>query len=226
MNNPESTQFSSAESSRVARAVNGIITAIATHWLLIFNTGWAIYVGLPFLAPIFMQLGWMAPARTIYVMYSFLCHQLPDHSYFLFGNWWTPSLQQLQASGMEAGLTLFDQRTFIGNAMAGYKVAICQRDIAIYGSVLAAGLFYGYVTRGADRPARALNWKLYVLLLLPIALDGGTQLFGLRESNWLLRSFTGALFGIASVWLAYPHVDGAMRELLFESSPPTRQSTE
>jgi len=50
--------------------------------------------------------------------------------------------------------------------------------------------------------------------LLPMALDGGTQLFGLRESNWLLRSLTGAIFGIASVWLAYPYIEDAMQEVI------------
>jgi len=30
---------------------------------------------LPFLAPIFLNLGWKAPAKVIYTIYSFLCHQ-------------------------------------------------------------------------------------------------------------------------------------------------------
>lgn len=199
--------------------VDGLITGIARHWLFLFNGLWGIYVLLPFLAPIFMQLGWTAPARMIYAGYSFLCHQLPDHSYFLFGQALAPDLSQLQAAGMDANLNLLAQRSFIGNALAGYKVALCQRDIAIYGSVLVGGLLYALATRkdGAREP---LDWRLYILLLIPMALDGGTQLFGLRESNWWLRSATGALFGIASVWLIYPYVDGAMRELLDEMSAP------
>lgn len=224
MESQKSRSLSTTEPSVAVRVANGIVTGIARHWLLLFNMGWALYVGLPFLAPILMQMGWVAPAHMIYVVYSFFCHQLPDHSYFLFGSSWAPSLEQLHAYGMDAGLNLFEQRRFIGNELAGYKVALCQRDVAIYGSVLAAGLIYGLQTRGTDRPPRALNWKIYVLLLLPIALDGGTQLVGLRESNWLLRSFTGALFGIASVWLAYPHVDGAMRELWRETASLPPQS--
>lgn len=200
----------------IERVANGFVSAIARHWLLLFNTGWALYVGLPFLAPIFMQMGWAAPARMIYSVYSVLCHQLPDHSYFLFGDSLAPSLAELQARGLDARLNLFEQRTFIGNIQAGYKVAICQRDIAIYSAVLVTGLLYAFLSHRADRPLRALNWKLYILLLIPIALDGGSQLVGLRESDWFLRSLTGALFGAASVWLAYPHVDGAMREMLSE----------
>ena len=194
----------------VAGFANKLVTGIARHWLALFNIAWGLYVFLPFLAPIFMALGLTGPARVIYSVYSFACHQLPDHSYFFFGDLLTPHLHDLEAGGMEAGLNLFGQRRFIGNDDTGFKVAICQRDIAIYGSVLLAGLFYA-LTR---RQARPLNWRLYILFLIPIAVDGTTQLFGLRESTWLLRSVTGALFGIASVWLAYPYVEDAMRDVL------------
>ncbi len=44
--------------------------------------------------------------------------------------------------------------------------------------------------------------------------DGLTQLVGLRESNWELRTLTGALFGAAAVWFASPYVDDARGEVL------------
>jgi len=53
-----------------------------------------------------------------------------------------------------------------------------------------------------------------LIFVAPIALDGFSQLFGLRESNYLLRTATGAIFGLASVWLAYPHIEDAMRDAL------------
>ena len=189
---------------------NRLVTGIARHWLALFNIAWGLYVFLPFLAPIFMALGLTGPARVIYRVYSFACHQLPDHSYFFFGDLLAPHLHDLEAGGLEAGLNLFGQRRFIGNDDTGFKVAICQRDVAIYGSVLLAGIFYA-LTR---RQARPLNWRLYILFLIPIAVDGTTQLFGLRESTWLLRTMTGVLFGMASVWLAYPYVEDAMRDVL------------
>jgi len=201
--------------SRVTRVANGLVMGIARHWLAIFNTLWGVYVFLPFLAPILMQMGMIDPARMIYAVYSLACHQLPDHSYFLFGELLTPSLEQLQAWGMDPGLGLLQQRTFIGNAAAGYKVAICQRDVAIYGSVFLAGLLYGLFGRSQG----PLSWKVYVLLLIPMAIDGTTQLFGLRESTWFLRSVTGGLFGVACVWFAYPHIDNAMRDVLAPPPP-------
>jgi uncharacterized membrane protein len=51
-----------------------------------------------------------------------------------------------------------------------------------------------------------------------MAIDGGTQLIGLRESNWLLRTLTGGLFGMAAVWWAYPYVQAAMNDVLEEEA--------
>lgn len=93
---------------------------------------------------------------------------------------------------------------FIG----GYQMAFCQRDVAIYGTMFVAGLGFVLV-RGRLRP---LTWWLYPILLIPIALDGGTQLIGWRESTVELRVSTGALFGLANVWLLYPHIERGMRE--------------
>jgi uncharacterized membrane protein len=33
------------------------------------------------------------------------------------------------------------------------------------------------------------------------------QLFGFYESNWLLRSITGTVFGVGSVLFAYPYLE-------------------
>lgn len=194
----------------IARGADGLVTWIARHWLALFNTAWGLYVFLPFLAPVFMQMGWMAPARLIYGLYSFTCHQLPDHSYFLFGNQFAPLAPDLARSGLPEGLGLFQQRQFVGNSDAGFKVALCQRDVAIYGSVFVGGLLYALLRKRTS----GISLKLYALLLIPMAIDGLTQLFGLRESNWWLRSVTGAIFGVASVWLAYPLVNDAMEEVV------------
>lgn len=196
--------------STLTRAANGLVIGMARHWLAIFNTVWAVYLFTPFLAPLFMQLGWAAPASVIYAIYSVLCHQLPDHSYFLFGPTLVPQMPALIAGGMTPSASLFVERSFIGSPEVGWKVALCQRDIAIYAGVLLAGLSYALVRR----TARPLPFKLFIVLCIPIAVDGLTQLVGLRESNWVLRTATGALFGVAAVYLAYPYVEDAMQEVL------------
>ncbi len=91
----------------------------------------------------------------------------------------------------------------------GYQMAYCQRDAAIYTSLLAGGLIFALV-RERLKP---LSWKLYLLALIPMAIDGILQLFWLHESNWWLRTITGVLFGLASVWMFYPYVDVAMKDV-------------
>lgn len=200
--------------SAFADRVDRLINSIARHWLAIFNSAWALYFLLPLAAPIFMEVGWLTPARVIYGLYSFTCHQLPDHSYFLFGANPTPLIPDLEANGMREGLDLLQRRLFIGNPALGYKTAICQRDLAIYGAVLAAGLLYALVRPQGNKRVRQLPLWLFLVFLIPIGVDGLTQLVGLRESNWELRTLTGALFGAAAVWFAYPYVDDAMEEVL------------
>jgi uncharacterized membrane protein len=130
-----------------------------------------------------------------------------------------PLAPELMAAGAPDDTNLFLFRSFIGNPEIGYKVALCERDVAIYGSVFLAGLIFSLLRRRGK--VRAPSLKLYAIFLIPIAVDGLTQLFGWRESNWWLRTATGAIFGIASVWLAYPYVEDAMRDVIeTESRPP------
>ncbi len=210
MTSSREEEAQSSVQSAVARRVDGAVMGIARHWLALFNSLVALYLILPFLAPVLATSGLALPASLIYSVYSATCHQLPERSYFLFGEQPLYSLTSLERSGVESDGGLWQRRAFRGNDDTGYKVAICQRDVAIYGSVVAAGLLFGLL-RGR---VRSISLKIYVLLLFPMALDGLSQLFGLRESSWWLRSVTGALFGGASVWLAYPYIEAAMRDVI------------
>jgi uncharacterized membrane protein len=215
---PSSSVQQQPPPSVVSDIASRIVLWVARHWLALFNTGWGLYTFVPFLAPILMHNGFVAPARLIYGIYSFACHQLPDHSYFLFGKTAVPLAPELMASGAPDATNLFLFRTFIGNPQIGYKVALCERDIAIYGSVFVAGLIFALIRQRVA--VRAPSLRVYLLFLLPIALDGFSQLFGLRESNWWLRSVTGAIFGVASAWFAYPYVEDAMQEVIETESRP------
>ena len=91
----------------------------------------------------------------------------------------------------------------------GYQMALCARNLAIYGSIFACSLAFRLVRRRM----LPLDWRLWLLMILPMALDGGTQLFGWRESNWELRTLTGVLFGVACCWLILPTLEGLIRDL-------------
>jgi uncharacterized membrane protein len=93
--------------------------------------------------------------------------------------------------------------------IAGYQVCLCTRCMAIYGSMLIAGLTLAFY-RSAQ--IRALNWKFWLLAMIPMALDGGTQLFGWRESNVFLRLLTGVIFGLGTAWFLFPQIEAAARD--------------
>lgn len=187
-----------------------LVFALAKRWLLLINLLIAIYAGLPVLAPTLMALGYTLPARIIYTVYKPLCHQLPQRSFFLFGPQLAYSLETLQKLlGPEKLATDSLASSFIGNPALGYKMAYCQRDTAMYGSMLLAGLIFGLI-RHRLRP---LPFALYLVLLAPWAVDGLAQLFDFYESTWRLRTITGSLFGIATVWFAYPYLEAGMAEI-------------
>ncbi len=203
---------------------NKVLLYFSRHWLAVFNFFVFLFVSLPFLAPVLMNNGVDLPARVIYKVYSPLCHQLAFRSWFLFGEQAAYPLQRANTElgtyedlvgGSAADLRSASQ--FLGNAEVGYKVALCERDIAIYAGILIAGLLFGLV-RNRLKPLPLLLWA--VLGVAPMGLDGGSQLlaylpfleFPLRESTPFLRTLTGLLFGVMNVWMAYPYVEEAMNE--------------
>jgi uncharacterized membrane protein len=61
---------------------------------------------------------------------------------------------------------------------------------------------------------KPLPFVLYLVFLAPWAVDGLAQFLGFYESTWLLRTITGSLFGIATVWFAYPYLEAGTSDLL------------
>lgn len=210
---------------------------LCRHWLLVVNVLLGLYVGLPWLAPVFMQLGWSAAGRVIYLAYSTQCHQLPERSFFLFGAQPMYSLAQIQAVWQNTSNPLV-LRQFIGTPEMGWKVAWSDRMVSLFTGLWGFGLVYALVRQ----KLKLLPLWRFVLLALPMALDGGTHLvsdmagigLGFRDSNaWLavltqhifpvtfyagdapgsfnswLRLITGGLFGLGVVWALYPYLNRA-----------------
>lgn len=210
----------SGREARLAARIDAGVHWLAKHWLAVFNVIVGVFFCLPFLAPVLMHAGLTGPGRLIYLAYSPTCHQLPERSYFLFGPKVVYTTSELEALGaIPSGLNILGREMlrYDGAAAIGWKVAFCERDAAMYGSILLAGLLYGGLRGRFRRQGRKFPklplWG-YALFLLPMVIDGFTQLFGLRESDWLLRTITGVLFGFATVWLAYPYVQEAMDDVL------------
>ncbi len=183
------------------------IFRLAKHWLAVANLFWGLYVGLPLLAPVLMDAGWTLPAKVIYTIYRPACHQRPERSYFIGGPEIAYTPEELQAAGVDIDPFARD----IGNEKVGWKVAFCERDVAIYGAIFFTGLVYDLVRR------RLKGWRMpfryFVLFLIPMALDGLIQLFGIYESTWLRRTITGVIFGVGAVFFAYPYVEEAFADI-------------
>lgn len=171
----------SPTSRAIVIALDRSILALARHWLALANAALFVFATLPLVAPFLLAAGWTGAANWIYSAYSYVCHQMPSRSFFLFGE----------------------------------QIAFCQRNTAIYLSLALGGLLFAPL-RHRLRP---LPFRLYLLFILPMAVDGFTQLFGLRLSTPLLRVWTGSLFGLATLWLALPYLEltfGEMRAQLEE----------
>jgi len=206
-----------------------------SRWYMLVIAGLLIlYVGLPFLAPVFARAGATGAAKLIYTIYSPLCHQLPFRSWFLWGSQayyprelaGIPGVATYEEFTGSSGVRVTAERKFtgveelgFGAEAAGYKVALCQRDVAIY----AAMALFALLFIATGRKIKALPWYLWVLLGLgPIGLDGFSQLPSLiaqlpdwmliRESTPVLRSLTGGLFGLTTAWYLFPMIEESMRE--------------
>jgi len=205
---------------RFIMAIDRLVVFIAQHWLALAIIFLGIFAGLPFVAPVLLHYGITGPADMIYQGYGLTCHQLAYRTYFFFGEKPAYTIAELQSA---LGVTnpasdALYWRQFLGNAQLGYKMAWCERDVAIYISMALAFILFGLI-RARVKP---LDWRVYLLFVLPMAIDGTWQLFTsplyilpflpLHESTPELRGITGALFGFGSVWLIFPYVDQAMRD--------------
>jgi uncharacterized membrane protein len=175
-----------------------LVRLASKHWLLIFLVVFGIFNLLPIIAPIMMQAGWQWGGTVIYTMYSFLCHQMAQRSFFLFG----PDVM-LDANQLPLKLTGNQAtdaqllRQFRGNGEIGWKVAWSDRMVYMYGGVWLAALFYGIRTH--FHKVRPISISLFFLLLLPMLIDGTTHFIsdldglttGFRYTNEWLAHLTG-----------------------------------
>ncbi|MBW9221625.1 DUF2085 domain-containing protein [Methanothermococcus sp. SCGC AD-155-C09] len=124
------------------------------------------YMGI-FLAPYLYDIDELS-SLFIYSIYSQICHQMPERSYYIFN----------------------------------HKMAVCARCFGIYTGILFGMIIYPFIKRlnNFKTPNR---WYL-ILALIPMGIDGTTQLIGLRESFNELRFITGFLGGFVSLFYILP----------------------
>jgi hypothetical protein len=127
------------------------ILTFSRHWTTFIGVLVGIYAGLPFLAPVAMHYKQTAVANVIYTVYSPVCHQFAFRSWFLYGEQaaypraiaGAPGETFEEAAANDPAFSGIDLETlntplvyaakaFRGNEQLGWKVAFCERDVAIY----------------------------------------------------------------------------------------------
>ena len=93
------------------------------------------------------------------------------------------------------------QRSFF---LWGHKMAVCARCTGIYISLFLWGtIFIMFLKSGKVKP---ISRTIFLIFLLPIAIDGGTQFIHLRESTNVLRFITGFFGGMGTILFVYPRL--------------------
>jgi uncharacterized membrane protein len=207
------------------------------HWVLTISFLFGLYVLTPFLAPVFMAAGLSFPGKAIYWFYSFFCHQLPQRSYFLFGDNISYNLSEIHSVWQDNGNILL-LRQYIGNPQMGWKVAWSDRMVSMYTSIWIFIILWGSV----KKKMKPLPWWGLALLIIPMAIDGTSHMLsdfagigqGFRDTNaWLaaitnnqfpvsfyagdawgsfnawMRLISGVLFGLGIVWFSFPYLEDA-----------------
>jgi uncharacterized membrane protein/glutaredoxin len=193
---------------------------IANHWLRMVCIALAIFVGIPWLAPIFAALGWWGLADPIYTAYALTCHQLPERAGTVFG--------------YQVAFCFRNTAIYAGVLGFGMLYGLARdRDIPMLRPL-----------------RKAIPWWFFALLLLPLLADGLTHMLGVRDTmddvmmakpefgsffvgsqvfslNWWLRIITGSLAGLGAVWFAFPRMARAVEQsealrLLYKQASASR----
>jgi len=222
--------------------LNRAVLWLARHWELVANGLFALVLGGAILAPALMSAGLTDAGQAVYRLYAPHDHQLPQRSYFLFspqGGVRSYSLTQVLAWGGDPR----NLRAFVGNPGIGFKTALNHRMLAIFIGLLAGGLLWSSTylqpritpfrlalfsfpmfldalshmfSEHGPFPFRQGNvWAVWLTGgAFPAEFYTGTTIGTL---NWGLRTLTGLLFGLGTVWYLFAYLDrrfAAIRRVL------------
>lgn len=244
---PNETVTRNGRSRSIAIFLQKLVYYLSKYWYglaMLFPTTFLL---LGLVAPALMAENKIEDAQSIYRFLAINNHQLPERSYFLFGEEGgvrTYTIESLVASGMN----LIDREAFIGNEIIGYKTGLNHRMMAVF-----IGMFVGGLAWGLSRGKLRVGLLVFLLLLLPILLDGFSHMIsetnvGFREVNqwarllsanlftesfytqskagslnWWLRAITGTLFGLGITWFLFSCFDDYFKNVRTKLAPRLRR---
>jgi hypothetical protein len=182
----------------LVQGIDRIICLLLRYWLVLMLVPLILFVTGPFLAPVAMHLGWTGLGEAIYWLYTPFCHQLPQRSWFLFGEKLTYSFREI--TDVFPATDVWTLRRFYGTPEMGWKVAWSDRMISFYTLIPVFGLL-SVLFRHAGWKVRPLPLQALLWTLGPLGIDGFTHLLndifvgdyasGFRDTNYWLVVLTG-----------------------------------
>lgn len=129
-------------------------------------------------------------SSSLYLGFSYICHQLTSRSLCLFED----GIRSCTPQEGVRDLSYSKENVVIRDGKLGYKLPVDSRDTAIYAAMLIGGLVLPFFIDIKSKKIPPL-W-IFILAMIPIGLDGTTQLLGWRESTNLVRVLTGGIIGL------------------------------
>jgi uncharacterized membrane protein len=220
-----------------------VIFWFSKHWLAVTNTFFFLYVGLPFLAPILLARGFAGPANAIYSFYHIACHQFPARSYYIFGEQVAFCHRDVAIYGSlflgGVGFAFVRHRLkppalrwyvfFLvpialdaGMAMASELLASGVPMLTLW----AIGLIAMGLTSAVLNSQNYLTWHSFLFFAFgPLALIY-LQYFGPYHTDVWRRNLTGFIFGIGTVWYAYPYLEATFNNMRQEIAAKLAKATQ
>lgn len=84
----------------------------------------------------------------------------------------------------------------LGNSFSVFCARCTGNNFGFFATLIWLFFLYGFSTV-------SLSWVPAMVTLLPVAIDGGTQTLGWRQSNNAIRFFTGYLMGTGSAMIYF-----------------------
>jgi uncharacterized membrane protein len=156
------------------------------HWLLIINTGAFLYAGLPWLSPLVKAAGHPRIGDLLFRLYTPLCHQLPERSFFICGH---------QVAFCHRCAAMYTAIALAGLLFALVRTRIRPATLKVGGLLLLPILIDGGTHLVDD--------------VLGLGFRGGGDAIG--TLNFWLRMVTGLLVGVAMLIAVLPRVERDLR---------------
>ena len=176
--------------SRLDRATDWV----GRHWLLFANGAAVLYAGLPWLSPLAKWAGQPLVGELLFRLYTPLCHQLPERSFFFCGH---------QVAFCHRCAAMYTSIVVVGLLFALVRRYLRPVSLKTAGLLLLPMLLDGGSHLIDD--------------LLGLGLRGGGDAIG--TPNFWLRMITGALVGVAALLFLFPRLE---RDLGRAFAPPAQ----